>query len=99
MKRSFARLHAAAVAVVVAASFALFPYGDAEGANRDRGGGGARASAGGGHAGGGGGERAGGGAQGRGGGGQQNVQVNNSKADVRTNNVRSTSVNNVNVDR
>ena len=34
-----------------------------------------------------------------GGGARQNAQVNNSKADARTNNVRSTSVNNVNVDR
>jgi hypothetical protein len=33
------------------------------------------------------------------GGGRQNVQVNNSRADVRTNNVRSASVNNVNVNR
>ena len=33
-----------------------------------------------------------------GGGGRQNAQVNNSKADARTNNVRNTSVNNVNVD-
>jgi hypothetical protein len=41
---------------------------------------------------GGGGARAGGG----GGGGKHNVQASNSRADVRTNNVRSTSVNNVN---
>jgi hypothetical protein len=49
---------------------------------------------GGGHAGGahGGGARAGGGAK-------SNAQVNHSRADVRTNNVRSTSVNNVNVNR
>jgi hypothetical protein len=45
----------------------------------------------GGHAGGGG-ARASGGAR-------QNVHLNNSRADVRTNNVRSTSVNNVNVNR
>ena len=36
---------------------------------------------------------------GGGGGGQQTRQVNNSSADVRSNNVRSTSVNNVNVNR
>jgi hypothetical protein len=45
--------------------------------------------------GGGGGARAGGG----GGGARQSAQVDNSRADARTNNVRSTSVNNVNVDR
>ena len=44
--------------------------------------------------GGGGGARAGGG-----GGARQSAQVDNSRADTRTNNVRSTSVNNVNVDR
>jgi len=44
--------------------------------------------------GGGGGARAGGG-----GGAKQNVQANNSRTDVRTNNVRSTSVNNVNVNK
>jgi len=49
----------------------------------------------------GGGGRGGGGARAGGGGGgaRQNVQVNNSRADVRTNNVRSTSVNNVNVNK
>ena len=42
----------------------------------------------------------GGGARGGGGGGaRQGAQMNNSRADVRTNNVRSTSVNNVNIDR
>jgi hypothetical protein len=46
--------------------------------------------------GGGGGGGGGGGARGGGGGGRQNVQANNSRADTRTNNVRSTSVNNVN---
>jgi hypothetical protein len=50
--------------------------------------------------GGGGGGRGGGGAHAGGGGGvQRSAQVNNSRADVRTNNVRSTSVNNVNVNR
>src|SRR5215510_15117879 len=56
----------------------------------------AEAAAGGGR-GGGGGARAG--ASGGGGGARQNAQVNNSRADARTNNVRSTSVNNVNVER
>jgi hypothetical protein len=50
------------------------------------------AGRGGGH--GGGGHQAGGG-----GGGKRNVQANNNKRDVRTNNVRSTSVNNVNVNK
>ena len=55
-----------------------------------------------GRGGGGGGGRGGGGGGGAhagGGGGARNVQANNSRADVRTNNVRSTSVNNVNVNR
>ena len=47
--------------------------------------------------GGGGGARGGGG--GGGGGARQGAQVNNSRADVRTNDVRNTSVNNVNVNR
>ena len=47
-----------------------------------------------------GGARGGGGARAGGGGGaKHNVQVNNNRADVRTNNVRSTSVNNVNVNK
>ena len=86
MKRSFGKLLPASLAALVLASFAMAPYADAAAA---RGGGG----------GGGGGARAAGG----GGGGAQRrwrqAQVNNSKADARTNNVRSTSVNNVNVDR
>ena len=41
----------------------------------------------------------GGGGHGGGGGGRANVQANNNRADVRTNNVRSTSVNNVNVNK
>ncbi len=41
----------------------------------------------------------GGGHGGGGGGGGHNVQANHSRADVRTNNVRNTSVNNVNVNR
>ena len=71
--------------VLVVASLAMVP--GAEGAQRG-GGGGA-------HGGGGGGARAGGG----GGGAKHNVQANNSRTDVRTNNVRSTSVNNVNVNK
>jgi hypothetical protein len=46
------------------------------------------------------GKRGGGaGARAGGGGGAKNVQVNNSRKDVRSNNVRNTSVNNVNVNR
>ncbi len=41
----------------------------------------------------------GGGARGGGGGGGHQVKASNNRADVRTNNVRSTSVNNVNVNR
>jgi len=47
----------------------------------------------------GGGGGGGGGARAGGGGGRQSAQVNNSKVDARTNNVRSTSANNVNVER
>ncbi len=85
---------------VTLACFALAPVAEAA-----RGGGGG----GGGAGGGGGGARAGGGGGGGGGGaartgggasaGAQNVQANNSRADSRTNNVRSTSVNNVNVNK
>jgi len=99
MNRSFGRLIGVAVAAIVLASFAMAPYADAAGRGGGGGGGGGRASAGGG---GGGGARAGGGGGDRaaaGGGGRQNAQVNNSKADARTTNVRNTSVNNVNVDR
>jgi hypothetical protein len=91
MKSSFGKFAGAAVAVLILASFAMAPYADAAG----RGGGG----------GGGGGGRGGGGgggahaAAGGGGGARQNAQVNNNRADARTNNVRNTSVNNVNVDR
>jgi hypothetical protein len=45
------------------------------------------------------GKQGGGGGGARAGGGGHNVKVNNSRADVRTNNVRSTSVNNVNVNK
>ena len=64
-----------------------------------KGGGGGRGGA---HAGGGGAARAGGGGAARaGGGGHPNAgkQINNSNRDVRTNNVRNTSVNNVNVNK
>jgi len=83
MKRSFGKLLPASLAALVLASFAMAPYADAAAA---RGGGG----------GGGGGARAAGGG---GGGARQSAQVDNSRADARTNNVRSSSVNNVNVDR
>jgi len=102
MKRSFGKLLPASLAALVLASFAMASYADAAAARGGGGGGGGARAAGGG----GGGARAagasGGGARatGAGGGGtRQSAQVNNSRADVRTNNVRSTSVNNVNVDR
>src|SRR5215470_10096448 len=87
MKAPFSKLLAGPLVVLALSSFVLAPMADAAG--RGGGGGGARA----GGAGGGGGARAGGGGQ------RQAAQVNNSRADVRTNNVRSTSVNNVNVNR
>jgi hypothetical protein len=71
---------------VALASVAIAPVAEAQ--RGGHGGGGARAGGGGG----------GGGARAAGGGGRQNPQMNN-RADVRTNNVRSTSVNNVNVNR
>jgi hypothetical protein len=94
MKRSFGKLLPASLAALVLASFAIAPYADAAAARGGggAGGGGARAAGGGG-----GGARAAGASGG--GGGRQSAQVDNSRADTRTNNVRSTSVNNVNVDR
>src|SRR4029077_3332999 len=104
MKRSFGKLLPASLAALVLASFAMAPYADAAAARGGGGGGGGGARGGGG--GGGGGARAagggGGGARAAGAGGgaaRQSAQVDNSKADARTNNVRSSSVNNVNVDR
>ena len=85
MKNSFSKLFLAPLLVLAVASLVIAPVAEARGGGGGGGGGGgARAG------GGGGGDRAGGG------GGRQNVQANNNKADVRTNNVRSTSVNNVN---
>jgi len=93
MKRSFGKLLLASLAALVLAGFAMAPFVEAAAAGgRGGGGGGARAGAGGG-----GGTRTG--AAGGGGGARQSAQVNNSRADARTNNVRSTSVNNVNVER
>ena len=89
MMRPFGKLLPASLAALVLTSFSIAPDADAAAA-RGGGGGGARA------AGGGGGARAGGGG---GGGARQSAQVDNSRADARTNNVRSTSVNNVNVER
>jgi len=89
MMRPFGKLLPASLAALVLTSFSIAPDADAAAA-RGGGGGGARA------AGGGGGARAGGGG---GGGARQSAQVDNSRADTRTNNVRSTSVNNVNVER
>ena len=80
MKGSFGKRFLAPLVALVLASFALAPMAEAAGGG-NRGGGG-----------GGGGARAGGG----GGGAKQKPQVNSNKADVRTNNVRNTSVNNVN---
>jgi hypothetical protein len=90
MKRSFGKLLPASLTALVLASFAVAPYADAAAA-RGGGGGGARAAG----SGGGGGART----PGAGGGARQSAQVNDSKADARTNNVRSSSVNNVNVER
>ena len=87
MKRSFGKLLLASLTALVLASFSMAPCAEAAvGGGRGGGGGG-----------GGGGARAG--AGGGGGGARQSAQVNNSRADARTNNVRSTSVNNVNVER
>src|SRR5262250_172387 len=83
MKAPFSKLLAGPLVVLALSSLAMAPVTDA-------------AARGGGGGGGGGGARGGGGG---GGGGQRNVQANNNRADVRTNNVRSTSVNNVNVNR
>ena len=88
MKRSLGKLFVASLAALALASLAIVPSTEA-------------AVAGG--RGGGGGGRGGGGAAGSraasSGHARQNTQINNSKADARTNNVRSTSVNNVNVER
>jgi len=84
MKVPFSKLLAGPLVVLALYSLAMAPVADAAGRGGG-GGGGARGGGGGAHAG--------------GGGARQNVQVNNSRADVRTNNVRSTSVNNVNVNR
>ncbi len=91
MKRSFGKWLAASVAALVLASFAMAPSADAAG----RGGGGGGKAGG---AGGAGGAGKGGGA----GGAKPSTQPDNSRADTRTNNVRSgsaNSVNNVNVER
>ena len=96
MKRSFGKLLPASLAALVLASFAMAPYADAAAARGGGGGGGGGARAAGGGGGGGGARAAG---AGGGGAARQSAQVDNSKADARTNNVRSSSVNNVNVDR
>jgi hypothetical protein len=88
MKRPFGKLFLASLAALVLASIALAPVAEAAvGGGRGGGGGG----------GGGGGARAA--AGGGGGGARQPAQVNNSRADARTNDVRSSSVNNVNIER
>jgi hypothetical protein len=85
MKRPFDRLLLASLAAFVLATFAMDPF--------------AEAAVGGGRGGGGGGGGARAAAGGGGGGARQPAQVNNSKADARTNDVRSSSVNNVNIER
>jgi hypothetical protein len=90
MTNSFKGMFLAPLAVLILGTFALAPIAEAA-PKKGGGGGGAAARAGGG---GGGGARAGGG-----GAAKQKPQVNNSKKDVRTNNVRNTSVNNVNVNK
>ncbi len=98
MKTSFGKLVAVSLTAVVLTSFVMVPVAEAQ--RRGGGGGGAdRAQGGGGGAdraqgGGGGADRA---QAGGGGGARQGAQVNNSKADVRSNDVRNSSVNNVNV--
>lgn len=89
MKSAFNNFFLVPLVILTLASFAMVTAADAAGRAGGGGGGGARAGGGGAHAG-------GGGAQAGGGGGARNVQANNSRADVRTNNVRSTSVNNIN---
>lgn len=84
MKHLFSTTTRAALALFVAAGLALAPLAQAAG---NRGGGGGH---GGGHV---------GGPAGGGGGAKSKPQVNNSRTDTRTNNVRSTSVNNVNVNK
>jgi len=83
MTHTFSTTQRAALALFVAAGLALAPLAQAAG---NRGGGhGGGAHAGGGHAG--------------GGGAKSKPQISNSRTDKRTNNVRSTSVNNVNVNK
>jgi hypothetical protein len=85
MTSSFPRLALASLTFFLLSGFVMTYCADAAG----RGGG----------AGGGGGGRAGGGVAQTGGGARQSAQIDNSRADARTNNVRDTSVNNVNVER
>jgi hypothetical protein len=95
MKYSFSRFLLAPLMALIMAGLAV----PAEAAREGGGGGGGRGGGGGAQAGGGGGARAGGGAQAQGGGTRNTAQVNNSQKDVRTNNTRSTSVNNVNANK
>lgn len=86
MKYSFSRFILAPLMALIVAGLAAPVEAAREGGARAGGaqaGGGARAS----------------GAQAGGGGARQSAQVNSSRKDVRTNNVRNTSVNNVNVNR
>jgi hypothetical protein len=83
MNTAYGKGLGAALAALVLTSVAVTPVSDAAGRFGGGGGGG-----GGGRHGGGGGVQA-----------REHTQINNSRADVRTNNVRNTSVNNVNVNR
>jgi hypothetical protein len=97
MKYSFSRFLLAPLMALIVAGLAAPVEAAREGGDGGaRAGGGAQAGGGGG----GGGARASGGAQAQAGGGTRNTaQVNNGQKDVRTNNVRNTSVNNVNVNK
>src|SRR5262245_14648782 len=96
MKTSMGKLLVASLVTLAVTTFTLGPMAEAAG----RGGRGGGGGGGGARMGGGGARGGGGGGQFRGGGGGgQRMQVNNSRADVRSNNVRNTSVNNVNVNR
>jgi hypothetical protein len=80
MNRPLGRLFLASLTVVLLSGLVLTPEADARGGGGGGGGGGARA----------------GGGAGAGGGARPSAQPNNSGADARSNDVRSTSVNNVN---
>lgn len=83
MKKIISKRLAAPLSALLLAAFVLAPVAEARERNGGGGGGGNRQAA-----------------QNRGGnGGDRNVKVNNSRTDVRSTNVRNTSVNNVNVNK